>query len=210
MVTFLAIIVGMITITVVALRQTANRTSPTAARLAPTTSSGSSVAATRQTAVPAATGALTGPPAGFGLRPDLLAALRPGDCLNWTPYPAGSLASVDPVVPVRVSCGEPHIDEVTRMVDLAVLFQRWPGASAIAEVTDERCAGALREFAGAVDSTPHRTAGTIYPSEPSWQHGAHAAVCTVRTGDLRPRSGPSRVPGAVAAPEFPRGRPNIR
>ncbi|ABD12988.1 hypothetical protein Francci3_3636 [Frankia casuarinae] len=209
MVTFMAIIVGMITITVVALRQTANRTSPTAARLVPTTSSGSS-AATKQTAVPAATGTLTGPPAGFGIRPDLLAALRPGDCLNWTPYPAGSPASVDPVVPVRVSCREPHIDEVTRMVDLAVLFHRWPGASVVAEVTDERCAGALREFPGTVDSTPHRTVGTIYPSEPSWQLGAHAAVCTVRTDDLRPRSGQFRVPGAVAAPEFPRGRPNIR
>lgn len=197
MVTFIAIIVGMITITVVALRQTATRGGPgTATRLAaPTASQGGSASAV--SAVPAVTGTLTGPPAGYAVTPALLAALQRGDCLNWTPYPTNAPARMAPVVPVRVSCDRPHIDEVTRLVNLAPLFDRWPGASAVTQAADARCAGALRDFAGAIDATPHHIVGTIYPSEPSWQDGARSVACTVRTDDLRARTGRFRVIGSI-------------
>jgi hypothetical protein len=196
MITFIAIIVGMITITVVALRQTATRGGPgTATRpAAPSASQGGAVSAR-----PAVIGSLSGPPAGYAVPPTLLSALRRGDCLNWTPYPAAAPVPMVPVVPVRVSCDRPHIDEVTRLVNLAPLFGRWPGASTVAQVAATRCAGALRDFAGAIDATPHYIVGTIYPSEPSWQDGARSVACTVRSDDLRARVGPFRVIGSIGA-----------
>jgi hypothetical protein len=151
MVTFLAIVVGMITITVVALRQTATRGG-----------------------------------VGTSSRLGALAA-----------SPGGSPSVMAPVAPVRVSCDQPHIDEVTRLVDLDPVFTRWPGASTVAQAAQDRCAGALRDFAGAIDAAPHHIVGTIYPSEPSWQDGARLVACTVRADDLRPRPGPFRVVGSI-------------
>ncbi|WP_261568283.1 septum formation family protein [Frankia gtarii] len=197
MVTFIAIIVGMITITVVALRQTATRGGPgTATRLSSTTASQGG-SASGAGAVRAVTGSPAGPPAGFAVSPALLAALHRGDCLNWTPYQPSAPVPIAPVVPVRVGCDRPHIDEVTRLVNLASMFGRWPGASAVAQAADARCAGALRDFAGAIDATPHLIVGTIYPSEPSWQEGARLVACTVRTDDLHVRTGRFRVVGLI-------------
>ncbi|SNQ45704.1 conserved hypothetical protein [Frankia canadensis] len=195
MVTFVAIVVGMITITVVALRQTATRGGVgTAARLgALAASPGGS-----PTAMSAlGGGSLAEPPAGYAVTPALLAALRRGDCLTWKPYDASTASVLTPVAPVRVSCDRPHIDEVTRLVDLDPVFTRWPGASTVAQAAQDRCAGALRDFAGAIDATPHHVVGAIYPSEPSWQAGARIVACTVRTDDLRPRSGPFRIVGSI-------------
>jgi hypothetical protein len=189
MVTFLAIVVGMITITVVALRQTATRggvgTSSRLGALAASPGGSPSVMA-------AVGGGLAEPPAGYAVTPTLLAVLRRGDCLTWTPS-----AALTPVAPVRVSCDQPHIDEVTRLVDLDPVFTRWPGASTVAQAAQDRCAGALRDFAGAIDAAPHHIVGTIYPSEPSWQDGARLVACTVRADDLRPRPGPFRVVGSI-------------
>ncbi len=199
MVTFIAIIVGMITITVVALRQTATRGGAGSATRLAAPSASQDGAASAASARPAVSGSLTGPPAGYAVAPALLAALHRGDCLNWTPYPAGAPVPMVPVVAVRVSCDRPHIDEVTRLVNLAPLFGRWPGASAVTQVADARCAGALRDFAGAIDATPHYIVGTIYPSEPSWQDGARSVACTVRTDDLRARTGPFRAIGSIGA-----------
>jgi len=128
MVTFMAIIVGMVTITVVALRQTASRTGQGLASPASATSLGTSVAGSATT-IPLASEPLTGPAAGFAISPTLVASLRPGDCLNWTPTPAGAPGPVTPVVPMRVACRSSHIDEVTRMVDLSSTFDAWPGAT---------------------------------------------------------------------------------
>lgn len=192
----MAIVVGMITITVVALRQTASRTGQGLASPASATSLGTSVAGAA-TAIPATTAPLTGPTTGFAISPALLASLRPGDCLNWTPSPAGSPGPVTPVVPVRVSCRAPHIDEVTRIVDLSATFDAWPGAAELLDMAEERCQGSLREFAGAIDAAPHRTIGKVYPSEPSWQAGSQSVACTVRSDDLRPLTGPFRVVGSI-------------
>jgi hypothetical protein len=198
MVAFAAIVVGMITITFVALRQTANRTGQSVARPSPATSLGTSVAGSA-TAIPAVTDELTAPAAGFAINPAVLARLRPGDCLDWTPIAAGVPASTGRVVPVQVSCRDPHIDEITRMVDLSMTFDRWPGATALTDVAKERCDGALRAFAGAIDTAPHRVVGMVYPSETSWQSGARSVACTVRSDDLRPRRGPLRGIGSVGA-----------
>ncbi|CAO5229427.1 hypothetical protein FAGKG844_120110 [Frankia sp. AgKG'84/4] len=197
MITFMALIVGMITITVVALRQTATRGGVgTASRFG---ASAALPGGTPSAAVPVVTSGWNQPPAGFALSAGLLASLHQGDCLNWTPTAANSTAPPEPVAPVRVSCDRLHIDEVTRLVDLTLLFDRWPGASTVAKAADQRCVGALRDFAGAIDSAPHHRAGTVYPSEPSWQSGARTAVCTVRSDDLQPRAGAFRVLGPIGA-----------
>ncbi|MCK9894686.1 septum formation family protein [Frankia sp. AgB32] len=193
----MAITLSMITITVVALRQTATRGGVgTASRLGASAAlPGDSPSA----AVPVVTSGWNQPPAGFALSKGLLDSLRKGDCLLWTPIAANSTAPPEPVTPVRVGCDRPHIDEVTRLVDLAPLFVRWPGASTLAKAAGQRCAGALRDYVGAIDSTPHHVVGTVYPSEPSWQSGARTAVCTVRTDDLAVRSGAFRSLGPIGA-----------
>lgn len=194
MVTFLAIVVGMITITVVALRQTATRggTGVTAARAGAATAVGSS-----PTLRSAVTSGLSEPPAGFTVSAALISSLHRGDCLAWTPLPAGDIDVLRPVVPVRVGCDQPHIDQVTRLVDLAGPDENFPGASTLAQRARQRCAGALRDSTGAIDSAPHLAVGALYPSEPSYAAGVRRGVCTVRPDDLRTRNEPIRVIGSI-------------
>ncbi|WP_251736392.1 septum formation family protein [Frankia sp. R82] len=196
MVTFLAIVVGMITITVVALRQTATRGGT---GISATARSGATMAAAGSTPTlrSAVTSGRSEPPAGYAVTAALMASLRPGDCLAWTPLPAGDIDVLRPVTPVRVGCDRPHIDQVTRVVELAGPAENFPGASALAQRARDRCAGALRDRTGAVDAAPHLAVGAIYPSEPSFAAGVRVGVCTVRPDDLRARSEPIRIVGSI-------------
>ncbi|WP_250643259.1 septum formation family protein [Frankia sp. AiPa1] len=198
MVTFMAIIVGMITITVVALRQTATRSGPGMGLASRSTTATAASAGGIPTTRSAVTGGRSEPPAGYAVSPALMASLSPGNCLAWTPLPAGGTDVLRPVAPARVSCDRPHIDEVTRVVSVGRPGERFPGASTLAARAQERCEGALRELTGAIDAAPHLTVGAIYPSEPSWGDGVRVAACTARPDDLRARSEPIRIVGSIA------------
>ncbi|SBW28037.1 hypothetical protein FDG2_5512 [Candidatus Protofrankia californiensis] len=125
----------------------------------------------------------------FTLDPSLLAGLRPGDCLVWSPDPAGE------VTPTRVGCDRPHVDQVTGTVDLTGPFPGWPGRPALDAAASKDCADAARNLFGGTDAVPHMQVASIYPEEAAWQAGTHALVCTVRTDDLRPRVSPAQAAG---------------
>ncbi len=125
----------------------------------------------------------------FALEPSLLAGLRPGDCLVWSPDPARE------VTPTRAGCDQPHLDQVTGVVDLTGPFPGWPGRPALDAAASKDCADAARNLFGGADAVPHMRVASIYPEEAAWQAGTHALVCTVRTDDLRPRVGPAQVAG---------------
>lgn len=138
----------------------------------------------------------TGAVDGFGLTPALLRMLRPGDCLAWTPA-AGSVA------PSRVDCAAPHVDEVTRIVDVADRFDAWPGPITLRATAREDCAGAMREFVGGrdfvggLDVAPHYVVGSLIPDRASWERGARQIVCTIRSDDLAARKGAFALAGSV-------------
>ncbi len=122
----------------------------------------------------------------------LLAALRPGDCLAWSPDPDHE------VTPVRVPCDQPHVDEVTRIVDLTGTFTVWPGRPALGAAATTDCAGASRNILGTADAAPHTQAASIYPEESGWLAGARGVVCTIRADDFQPRAGSLRAHGVPA------------
>ncbi len=137
------------------------------------------------------------PPGGdqrFAVDAALLAGLREGDCLTWTPDPART------VLPIRVPCEQPHVDQVTRVLDLAGPFPAWPvwpGPHELASATRMNCPDVARSLAGSTETVPDVWTASMYPEEPEWLAGAHGLVCTVRTGDLRPRVGPVRAVGVA-------------
>ncbi|MCK9927041.1 septum formation family protein [Frankia sp. Mgl5] len=211
--------VGMISLTVVALRQTAGRGTPVATEPLPVSqvstpvggpASASSVgefadgaAATgggsgggggvgfSASSVPLTVDPAVGVPGGFDLAPGLFAAIRKGDCMAW------SARSVSPVTPVRVDCAAPHVDEVTKIVDLGGRFADWPGVEVLRTTARDVCAGSMREYVGALDVAPHQVVGSVRPDEASWERGVRAVVCTIRSDDLAARSGRFVVAGAV-------------
>ncbi|ONH36337.1 septum formation family protein [Protofrankia sp. BMG5.30] len=125
----------------------------------------------------------------FVLEPTLLGELRPGDCLLWAPD------SAHEVTPAKVGCDQPHLDQVTGVVDLAAPFPGWPGRPALDAATARDCVAAARAIFGDTGSVPGLKVASIYPEESAWQAGTHALVCTVRADDLRPRVGPAPVVG---------------
>ncbi|WP_322766537.1 septum formation family protein [Frankia sp. Cr1] len=131
----------------------------------------------------------------FGVDAALLAALREGDCLLWTPDPAHA------VVPIRVSCDQSHVDQVTRVINLAGPFPvwpAWPGSDGLATATLTNCPDAARNLLGSTGMATDMKIASIYPEEAEWLAGAHGLVCTIRPDDLRPRVGPVRAVGVSA------------
>ncbi|WP_018504504.1 septum formation family protein [Parafrankia discariae] len=209
--------VGMISLTFVALRQTAGRGTPVATEPLPvsqvstpvggpeTASSvgelaggataagggGAGGAGFSASSLPLTVDPAVGVPGGFDLAPELFAAIHRGDCLAW------SARSVAPVTPVRVACAAPHVDEVTKIVDLGDRFGDWPGTEVLHTTARDVCAGSMREYVGALDVAPHHVVGSVRPDEASWERGVRAVVCTIRSDDLAARSGRFLVAGAV-------------
>ncbi|WP_250292440.1 MULTISPECIES: septum formation family protein [unclassified Frankia] len=125
----------------------------------------------------------------FVLEPTLLSGLRPGDCLLWAPDSARE------ATPAKVGCDQPHLDQVTGVVDLAAPFPGWPGRPALDAATARDCVAAARALFGDAGGVPGLRIASIYPEESAWQAGTHALVCTVRADDLRPRVGPAPAVG---------------
>ncbi|CUU55731.1 Septum formation [Parafrankia irregularis] len=207
----LTLALGMISLTFIALRQTA-RSVPVATLPQPalgisTTSStlasheaGGQVAttATRFATGPsslagngAAAGLAAAASQGFDLTPALFAGLRAGDCLAWPAAPATRLA------PVPVDCSQPHIDEITKVVDRAGGDASWPGADVLSASATDLCGGSLLASAGAFGVASSGVVATVWPDRASWEGGVHGLACTIRSQDLTPRSGRLVIPAPV-------------
>jgi hypothetical protein len=132
---------------------------------------------------------------GFDLTAALFVSLRPGDCLAWmTPaVPAAHPA------PERVDCARPHVDEVTRKVDLSRRYRSWPGEEPLRVAAADACIGSVRAYAGALDVAPHRIVGSVWPDLTSWERGVRGVACTIRSEDLAQHPGRFVPPGAVAS-----------
>jgi hypothetical protein len=137
-------------------------------------------------------GPLPGDGQRFAVDASLLAGLREGDCLTWTPDPAHE------VVPVRVSCDQPHIDQIIQIVDLSGGFPGWlvwPGSAGLTTATLTHCPDAVRGLSGTTVMAPDLLVASIYPEKPAWLAGVYGLICTLRTGDLRTRLGPAQAVG---------------
>ena len=191
----LTLTIGLVSLTLLALRHTAGRGSQLAAPPTPTSGAGTLPTSVLSAAQTGATGTSgdgsrsTGEPgepppngdpagtpaAGFTLTPALISQLSPGHCLNWT------AASAAPVVPTLVSCDAPHVDKVTRVVDLAGRFSTWPGGEALRTAANDLCGNPRSAPAASPGDDPGQVVGVLHPDRPSWERGVRQAVCTVRT-----------------------------
>ncbi|MCK9901128.1 hypothetical protein CC117_09955 [Parafrankia colletiae] len=215
----LTLAVGMISLTFVALRHTARGVPVASTPLPP---SGISVDGTGLASTAAADGLTRatsglasstsspvggrgvdpalGAPGGFALAPDVFRSLAVGDCLTWAVMSVTPLAipgSGDAPAPRPVACTEPHLDEITRIVDLSGRFGSWPGAARLGAAAADDCAESLRDYFGGLDAAPHHVVGSVRPDQASWERGVHSIVCTIRADDLLPDRGRFAPPGIV-------------
>ncbi|MGH3943238.1 MAG: septum formation family protein [Pseudonocardiaceae bacterium] len=101
-------------------------------------------------------------------------------CLTWQTQDASDAR--------QVSCEQPHLFEVTAMVDLDDLYADapFPHPESWRPLMTERCLQRTTEaLANRFDPFGRFTVGAIKPSEDSWQHGDRTLRCGVQT------SGPS-------------------
>ena len=112
-----------------------------------------------------------------------------GSCLTWT---RGDASDAE-----RVSCEEPHLFEVTGVVDLAPEFGRtaaFPVDETWRTLVAERCTPLSTQFLGGrFDPFGRLSVGAIKPSEGSWRSGDRALRCGLqavgRSGVLYPSTG---------------------
>ncbi len=112
-----------------------------------------------------------------------------GSCLTWT---RGDASDAE-----RVSCEEPHLFEVTGVVDLAPEFGRtatFPVDETWRTLVTERCTPLSAQFLGGrFDPFGRLSVGAIKPSEGSWRTGDRALRCGLqavgRSGALYPTTG---------------------
>jgi hypothetical protein len=112
-----------------------------------------------------------------------------GSCLTWTREDASDAE--------RVSCEEPHLFEVTGVVDLAPEFGRtatFPVEETWRTLVTERCMPLSTQFLGGrFDPFGRLSVGAIKPSEGSWRTGDRELRCGLqavgRSGALYPTTG---------------------
>jgi len=112
-----------------------------------------------------------------------------GSCLTWT---RGDASDAE-----RVSCDQPHLFEVTGVVDLAPEFGRavtFPVDETWRTLVAERCTPLSTRFLGGrFDPVGRFSVGAIKPSEGSWRSGDRTLRCGLqavgRSGALYPTTG---------------------
>lgn len=112
-----------------------------------------------------------------------------GSCLTWT---RGDASDAE-----RVSCDQPHLFEVTGVVDLAPEFggtATFPGDETWRTLVAERCTPLSTQFLGGrFDPFGRLSVGAIKPSEGSWRSGDRTLRCGLQTvgrsGALYPTTG---------------------
>jgi hypothetical protein len=165
----LAVAVGMISLMVVTLRHNVGR-GGTAAAPPPS--------AANQAGRPASTASAAGTTApGVQITTNVLRGLHRGDCVTWQP-PGAAEARV-------VTCGESHLAEVTRIVELGSQFTGWPGRDALDALAATACPAAL---AGYVDGSRRGlapVAGSLLPSAQGWTDGVRRLACTAQGERLK-------------------------
>jgi Septum formation len=180
----LAVAVGMISLMVVTLRHNVGR-GGTAAAPPPSAANragrpASTASAPESTAV------------GVQIPAAVLRGLHRGDCVTWEP--AGRPAVAGAKV---VTCGEAHVAEVTRIVELGSQFTGWPGRDVLDALAVTACPAAL---AGYVDGSRRGLApvvGSLLPSVEGWTDGVRRLACTVQGERLKSWT------GSVAATDLP-------
>jgi hypothetical protein len=173
----LAVAVGMISLMVVTLRHNVGR-GGTAAAPPPS--------AANQAGRPASTASAAGTTVpGVQITADVLRGLRRGDCVTWQSQAGPPVATGTRVV----TCGESHVAEVTRIVELGSQFTGWPGREALDALAATACPAAL---AGYVDGSRRGlapVAGSLLPSAQGWTGGMRRLACTVQGERLKSWTG---------------------
>jgi hypothetical protein len=120
---------------------------------------------------------------GVLIAPALLTILVPGDCVEWDPHAAGSLAAA------KVSCEQPHQAEVIKIVDLGKRLpgDAWPGITKFDVVAGAECAQAFDAYTGnSVRSGLVPYSGALEPTADAWSTGVRKLACTAQLSELAP------------------------
>lgn len=97
-----------------------------------------------------------------------------GECLTWQSQEQAPVSVV--------SCGRPHVAQVTGNLDVKGRFGvAWPGRAALEKATGEMCVAPFQVFTGLSSqeaSARGYAPSALYPSEADWRTGDRRVMCT--------------------------------
>jgi hypothetical protein len=114
------------------------------------------------------------------------ASLQVGDCFDVRVFPGQGATDVEEEAEVRVSCDDPHRNEVYLRTELDIdLGEPYPGSPDLAERADDLCLDAFEDFVGLDYVRSVWEIGYTMPTEATWGLPDRTVTCFVfhRDGD---------------------------
>jgi hypothetical protein len=132
----------------------------------------------------------------------LAASAAAGTCLTWTRTDAGDLAAV--------SCGGPHLFEVTGSTDISAQYPDgapFPDVAAWQKAAQSGCTPSAMDYLGKLDPAGRYVVGALKPTTGQWNSGDRTLRCGLQrstpAGQLLPTTGSAR--GADQSNVYPAG-----
>jgi hypothetical protein len=108
--------------------------------------------------------------------------LRAGDCFE---DPSASTASVSRLL--VMPCDDPHDSEIYFVYDVS--GDDYPGAPALDEESDRRCAVEFESFVGTDRAESELEFFALIPTRESWEGDDRTVLCALFARDLQPLTG---------------------
>ncbi|HUG75314.1 MAG TPA: septum formation family protein [Acidimicrobiia bacterium] len=108
--------------------------------------------------------------------------LRAGDCFE---DPSASTASVSQLL--VMSCDDPHDSEIYFVYDVS--GDVYPGALALDDESDRRCAVEFESFVGSPRAESDLEFFALIPTRESWEADDRTVLCALFARDLQPLTG---------------------
>ncbi|WIY06718.1 DUF4190 domain-containing protein [Amycolatopsis mongoliensis] len=103
--------------------------------------------------------------------PDYIHTMAAGDCLN---------SGADGEYVTRVSCDQPHDEQVVKRVDVSSGYETYPGVAALRDPALLACEAAAVAYFTEGTPPPSLKFMAHLPTEDSWADGVREATCTFR------------------------------